>query len=1424
MRIFDSHNNSKGKQMNAKTQSIVAMASILLCGAMSSGAALSVAFGESTAIPVDNVSAIVVEDSLPIDIYWPTGQQVATILLDGKQLVSSIGASYFEWRPSKTGRYVLACETDGEEILRKEVRTVPDPNIAITPPTRNFGTGGGGAAIVTSGSGTWDASASDDWIAVPYTNGAAGHPVAYTVSATTNVEPRTGYVYVSGHIHTVTQEGLGGSIAPESATFEWEGGNGEIEVTAPERIGWRARANSDWLRVANTSGTGPGTLTYTVTRFDEVSTRQGTLTVAGNTFTVFQYGRRMKLSPTSATYDYLTHVIPITVDALAITEWDVEPNNSWISVVDGGNGKGSDLVTIAIGENPSWLPRNGTVRIGTETFTVTQGGRTMPALAFEINPEETTASVEGANGLIGVTATPDLPWAAASQSSWLTIYSDYMSGAGNGNVAYSASPNPTLYERTGTITVTPVDTNVAAKTHTVTQPAALSALSANGYEFEAAGESCEVRVSLANIVQWEIENTNEWLTVVGATNRVGPGTVTLQAEPNDTVYPKSGTVTIARRTFEVSQLARGVEVEYDTKLFGSDGGYESISIHPDGNVAWTAVSSDETWITILPPVSGTGDGEVVYTVAPYVGDGEARTGTITVGDKVVYISQRAYDLSIDPTGAVVPGNSGVGEFAVSASIDAVWTAIATEPWITTIPEYDAGTGNGVVKFAYMDNDAGKPRTGKIIVAGEVYTLTQQARQMVAITTDAEHGGTVAGAGSYDLGTTVELTAIPDSGYAFSYWTGDVESMENPLTFVADVPKSVTAVFEALPIAFARAESTEEGVWLGWNNLAWATTYRIFRGTTSVPSSAEVVAEIPNTGLCEWLDETGEVDVEYWYWVEAEGVEDDVTSDPMTGKKLKPIVISPIVYENLRGAENPNPATYQEETTVKFAAPGAVEGYTFAGWTPPQITAEMTGTQTVTAAWTANRYLIAYNPNGGSGTMESTACTYDEEAVVAGNEFTRWGWRFAGWATEAEGAAVYGGGETVSNLTAQSEGVVTLFATWRKLEVATPEINPPDGTVFLTESCEVSISCATEGAAIYFSTDGTTPRVNDAFLYAGPFALTNTATVKALAVLEGERSGYATATITRRMVTLAEAAGAPELSFVTGGDAEWRPMVDESAAGGFSAGSGTVADEEASWMEVTLTGTGTLRFDWRVDCEQDEGGEATWDHATVSVDGAEVVRIDGTTAWATVPLEVEGDGEHVVRWAFSKDDFDEAESEFADRVWVTGVMWMPDVADDPIPAVTDDSEVAGALEGSADPRLALRLTTAEAYNDYRAWVTAKGLDRWAVKNSPHAWISYALGAEVLFENEPTILLGAALLEGEGASLEVSVTVNDGENAATVDAGKVAGMFVATSDLGDWAGPGKLVVTATQTGSDGATMRFAVTMGDGTDKAAFLRLAP
>ena len=79
-------------------------------------------------------------------------------------------------------------------------------------------------------------------------------------------------------------------------------------------------------------------------------------------------------------------------------------------------------------------------------------------------------------------------------------------------------------------------------------------------------------------------------------------------------------------------------------------------------------------------------------------------------------------------------------------------------------------------------------------------------------------------------------------------------------------------------------------------------------------------------------------------------------------------------------------------------------------------------------------------------------------------------------------------------------------------VATPTFTPADGTTFEDEQ-EISISCATTGATIYYTTDGGEPTTSDA-LYAGPFTITETTTVKAIAVKSGmTNSAVASATYT-----------------------------------------------------------------------------------------------------------------------------------------------------------------------------------------------------------------------------------------------------------------------------------------------------------------------
>ncbi len=81
-------------------------------------------------------------------------------------------------------------------------------------------------------------------------------------------------------------------------------------------------------------------------------------------------------------------------------------------------------------------------------------------------------------------------------------------------------------------------------------------------------------------------------------------------------------------------------------------------------------------------------------------------------------------------------------------------------------------------------------------------------------------------------------------------------------------------------------------------------------------------------------------------------------------------------------------------------------------------------------------------------------------------------------------------------------------------------------------------------------------------------------------------------------------------------------------------------------------------------------------------------------------------------------------------------WSPQT-DTPIPIVTQDSEIATALSGSADTNLTIKILDVEQYNAYRGWATALNVNNvstLAVKRSPNAWLAFALGADTLIWEE------------------------------------------------------------------------------------------
>ena len=337
--------------------------------------------------------------------------------------------------------------------------------------------------------------------------------------------------------------------------------------------------------------------------------------------------------------------------------------------------------------------------------------------------------------------------------------------------------------------------------------------------------------------------------------------------------------------------------------------------------------------------------------------------------------------------------------------------------------------------------------------------------------------------------------------------------------------------------------------------------------------------------------------------------------------------------------------------------------------------------------------------------------------------------FRGWWTEKNG-----GEQVTEDMIVQSDMV--LYAHWET--VPTPIITSSMGLSFASESSLISISCLMPEATIYYSDTGKTPKENDLYLYTGDFEITDTTTIKAVAVFNGARSEYVMVVVNQKEITLEEAIEQDSLQVKMGGNAGWiARYVDSAPVGGECARSGVIDDDGESWMEVKVSGAGALSFWSKTSCEHDYDDTFTWDRLMVYTNGVEMMewRMDGESEWVKRMLIFDG-GENTVRWCYYKD---ESVSKGKDCAYVDAITWIPSTFSEPLPELSSTAtaaEVAAALEGSADAKLAANITAAAEYAAYRTW--ALGLTDVTpeqVKASPNAWLSFALDTDALIAAAP-----------------------------------------------------------------------------------------
>jgi hypothetical protein len=201
----------------------------------------------------------------------------------------------------------------------------------------------------------------------------------------------------------------------------------------------------------------------------------------------------------------------------------------------------------------------------------------------------------------------------------------------------------------------------------------------------------------------------------------------LAVAANAATAPRTGTVTVAGIDFGIAQAGATV-CTYTIKpsYYNAGRGPDDvrIDVRASGECAWTATSS-ASWAAIAEGRSGKGDGSVRVTVE--ANDGAPRTTTLSIAGEPFTLSQEGgCETTLKPTYY----NAGPGpddiKIQVKVSNGCSWTSSSPVAW-ARITEGASETGNGQVRVQ-VDPNSGAARAATLVIAGERFTLTQEARR------------------------------------------------------------------------------------------------------------------------------------------------------------------------------------------------------------------------------------------------------------------------------------------------------------------------------------------------------------------------------------------------------------------------------------------------------------------------------------------------------------------------------------------------------------------------------------------------------------------------------------------------------------------------------------------------------------------------
>lgn len=335
-----------------------------------------------------------------------------------------------------------------------------------------------------------------------------------------------------------------------------------------------------------------------------------------------------------------------------------------------------------------------------------------------------------------------------------------------------------------------------------------------GNEFQ--NGECTINLAANTKYEFKVDNNGDWSTSYG-------GAAITSTKCTDVSCSGSNNATIQTTlkgsyTFKWNASTKKISVVYPTEEVVKP--KKDITVKAKMPASWTKTIDAWVWTDEDPngkAVTPEKDGDwyviTQNTAASYI---IFRNGATWNGD-----ANQTVDMCFEDNACIQLAQSGSSK-ATYTNIDCVseFTLTATANpaeggSVTGAGVYEEGTTvtltatpNEGYEFVSWTNGGAEVSTNAtysfVIKANLALVANFKAVEATVYTISTEAvNGTVTGAGVYEEGATVTLTATPADGYNFKNWTvsGAEVSAENPYIFTATADVTVTANFEEIPVEY-----------------------------------------------------------------------------------------------------------------------------------------------------------------------------------------------------------------------------------------------------------------------------------------------------------------------------------------------------------------------------------------------------------------------------------------------------------------------------------------------------------------------------------------------------------------------------------------------------------------------------------------------